>query len=155
MVSGCDWPSNLTLLQAQGHLPRQVPSCLFVERTWKVTVLKDGACSPWFFSFLSILPCTPTVVGIGQMLYFDDSSVFPESELDGSSLPGRPPSSLQCGMTGLACTGEWCIRVQPGTPWLEFGAWSHSGYTRGRHVQEEIYLYNIYFINLLDVHRVL
>ena len=47
------------------------------------------------------------------------------------------------------------LAVLPGTPWLESGAWSHSSCTRGRRVQWEIYLYNIYFINLLDVHQVL
>lgn len=89
------------------------------------------------------------------MLYFDDSSVFPESELYGSSLPGRPPLSLQCGMTGLEYKEGYKHATWTWHTWFESGAWSYGGCTRGRHVQEEIYLYNIYFINLLDVHRVL
>lgn len=64
VVLGYDWQSNLTLLRAQGHLPRQALLCLFVERTWKVTMLKDGAFSPFFFFPFHLLR-TPTVVGIG------------------------------------------------------------------------------------------
>lgn len=71
-----------------------------MERVWKVITFKDGGFSPFFFLSVHLLH-TPTVVGIGYMLYFDDSTVFPESELYGSSIPGRPPSSLHVEMTGL------------------------------------------------------
>lgn len=72
---GYDWQSSLTFLQAQGRLPRQAPLRLCVERTWKVITLKDGGFSLFFLSVC--LLHTPTVGGIGLLLYFGDSSVFP------------------------------------------------------------------------------
>lgn len=68
--SWCDWQSHLTFLQAQGHLPRQTLFCLYMERAWKVTTLKHGGLSPFFWGFffspLSVhLLHTPTVGGIG------------------------------------------------------------------------------------------
>lgn len=63
-----------------------------MERVWKITTLKDGGVPPFFLSVR--LLHTPTTVGTGSMC-FDDSSVFPESELYGSNIPDHP-SSLQC-----------------------------------------------------------
>lgn len=63
--SRCDWQSHLIFLQAQGHLPRQTLFCLYVERAWKVTTLKYGGFSPFFFFPLFVrLLHTPTVGGI-------------------------------------------------------------------------------------------
>lgn len=64
VVLGYDWQSNLTLLWAQGHLPRQALLCLFVERTWKVNYVKRWSFFSFFFFPFHLLR-TPTVVGIG------------------------------------------------------------------------------------------
>lgn len=64
------------------------------------------------------------------MLYFGDSSLFPESELNGSNIPGNPPSASSLEVTGSEYKrGRSAgILVLPGTPGLEFGAesqWLH------------------------------
>lgn len=70
------------------------------------------------------------------MLYFGDSSVFPESELNGSNIPGNPPSASSLEVTGSeykegGVQASWFYLAHLV---LSLGQ-SHSGCTRGRCVQ--------------------
>lgn len=86
--------------------------------------------------FLSVrLLHTPTVDGIGYMLYFGDLSVFLESELNGSNIPGQPPSPHGVEVTGWSIPREDAgIMVLPSTAGLTWGMESQ-WLPRGRRVQ--------------------
>lgn len=61
LASGRD--GRLTFPQAPGHLPRQAPSYLFMQRVWNMVPVKDGGSFSSFLSVRWLHP--PTVVGIG------------------------------------------------------------------------------------------
>lgn len=79
------------------------------------------------------------------MLSFGDSSVFSESELNGSNIPGHPPSPRGVEVTGWSVQREDAgIMVYPARL-AGLGAWSHSGCLEGG-VYSRRYIYIIYIL---------
>lgn len=86
------------------------------------------------------------VEGIGSRLYFGDSSVFSESELNGSSIPGHPPSPRSVEVAGGSVQREDAgIMVLLSTVWLDLGHGVTVAASEGG-VYSRRYIYIIYIL---------